>query len=154
MREPYNEHSYRYTIEIEDWVAEGNTIAPYYEYLGWTIDRAYNTKGAGIIYHANALIENANANPTQELLGGDALLNKKQLNRRRADRADRVAGELPIDEVDKDQAKTDQKLAEYETKISKDENKALDNMYKLSTVDEVMAFDVAGQNWNVWTPPI
>ena len=154
VRQPYNEHNYRYSGEIAAWEQSGNTIAPYYLYLGWSIGDAYWEKGKEITQYANALIEDANANPTQGSMGGDALLNKKQLNRRRADRADKLAGDINISPPDKEQAKTDQKLSEYETKISADENKASSNMMKLNTVDEVMAFDVPAENWNVWAPPV
>jgi len=146
-------YRYRYTDDVTEWLELGFTIEPFYPYYGISLERAYITKGNEIGVYSADLIEGAYANPVQGDVENPKVY-RTQLNRRRANNADKLAGELSLGQPDKDQAKTDQKLSEYEVKISNDENKALSNMHKLDTVDEVMMFDVPAQNWNIWTPPV
>lgn len=139
---------------IDEWIAEGNTISPYYEYYDWTIAQAQSVQISNINRYGNVLVETAYDNPTQELQDIDGHRYKDKVNIRSRNKSDKLAGEILLTQDEKDESKTDQKLAEYEVKIGDDSDKAITNMCKLSTVDEIMAFDIPSESWNVWIPPI
>lgn len=114
---------------------------------------AYAEKEAEIDAYGDALIDAAYASPAQGVVTNSGY-HKKVVNRRKSNRADKMAGDTTLSEAEKEESKMDEKLSEYETKITKDQDKAFANLYKLSGVDSIMSFDVAQQNWSTWTPPI
>ena len=103
--------------------------------------------------YAQNLIDSAYANPTQGVTA-DPQIHKEKMNIRRNQKADKLAGEIALTQAEKDEAKTDQKLSEYEYKIWDDADKAITNIDKLNTVQEIEDFDISTQSWNVWTPPV
>ena len=115
---------------------------------------AQTRKIAEIDNYADDLVADAYNNPVQgETI--DGIRYRKQVGTRTKNKSDKMAGEIALDQEEKDQSKTDQKLAEYEVKAGTDDaNKAVTNMYKLDLPSEVNAFDVAAESWTVWNPPI
>ena len=99
-----------------------------------------------------SLIDGAYANP-QVGVTNSSTRGRGKANSRRNDNSDKVASEIPLSQVDKDQAKLDQKISAYEIKIWKDSDKAISNMLKLNTAIEITNFDVSAENWTVWNPP-
>ena len=149
--QPYNEVRYRYTDQLNEWLALGNIITSYDQYYGRTIEQAQTDKSQECDGYGQSLIDAAHTNP-QIGVNVHAGANKRRTDSRRNDKADKQAGEIELDQAEKDQAKSDQKLSEYEGKIWKDSDKAITNMLKLSTATEIYEFVVPAQSWNVWTP--
>ena len=142
-----------HTAIIDEWIAEGNTIQDYDPYYAMTVEQAYQSKEIEINAYALLLIYNAYSEPVQGITANSEKY-KTKVQRRRTDRADKLAGEIVLTQEEKDEAKTDQKLSEYEVKITDDQEKAEINLHKLNTVAEIMSFDVEAESWNVWTPPV
>lgn len=141
-------------LVIDEWLADGNSIEPYNAFAGMTLDEAYNYMGNEIITYANNLVDSAFSNPTQTITDIDPSAQRRKINKRRNNRVDKQAGEIALTQAEKDMAKTDQKLSEYEVKIDDDKDKAITNMMKLNTVEEVSNFDITAQTWTVWSPPV
>ena len=147
------EHEGLYAQELADWVALGNTITPYDAYYHINLQEAYSNKEQEIITYGDALINGAYANPEQGVTVNFTLY-KSKVNRRKSNKADKLASEIVLTTEEKDEAKVDEKLSEYEVKISNDQDKAITNLYKLNTVTDIMTFDVQAENWNVWVAPV
>ena len=113
---------------------------------------AYAEKEAEIYAYGNILIDMAYANPVQGV-NTDPVFYKEKISRRKSNKADKLTGEIVLTQEEKDEAKTDEKLSEYEIKISNDQDKAISNLHKLTGVDNIMVFDIANENWNTWIPP-
>ena len=96
--------------------------------------------------YGEELIENAYANPKINIVV-DPIRYKKKVNRRKSNKSDKIAGEIVLSVEEKLESKSDEKLSEYETKITADQEKAEINLYKLSGVDNIMAFDLSLENW-------
>ena len=138
---------------IDEWIAEGNTIEAYNQYYEWTEQQAYETKEAEIDTYSDNLIANAYANPIQGITVNPDYY-KKKINRRKSNKSDKIASEIELTDDEKNEAKTDEKLSEYEVKITADQDKAITNLHKLGGVENIMSFNVEAESWNVWTPPI
>jgi len=103
--------------------------------------------------YADVLIEDAYSNPVQDIIS-DPIEHRNIISVRRNNKSDKIAGEIVLTQEEKDEAKTDQKLSEYEQKILTDSSKVKENIDKLNTVQEVIDFNISAENWNVWTPPV
>ena len=136
-------------VDPDDIVA--GVISEYDAYFGWDETQAYEAKESEIDSYGENLITDAYSNPIQGVTENPTRYRKK-VGRRKSNKADKIAGEIPLDSAEKDESKSDEKLSEYETKITADQDKATTNLHKLSGVSTIMNFDVPGQNWNVWTP--
>ena len=105
--------------------------------------------------HAQALIDKTFSNPTQSDVDINLKFHKKLVEARQNDKANRLAGgiSLGIDEID--QAKTDQKLSEYEVKCWEAYIKAIAEIDKKSTAAEVVAININNiTTWPEWSPPV
>ena len=143
-----------YDSLMQDFIDGGGVIEDYDPYFGWTLDRAVEVKKNESDDYAQALIDDANANPQVGVVI-DSSANKRRTESRRKDKADKQAGEIALDQEEKDQAKTDQKLSEYETKCWDESDKVHANIDKEDTVNDVMAIDVAtNTTWPIWEPPV
>lgn len=78
---------------------------------------------------------------------------KKDISIRTNNKLNKIVGEILLTQEEKDEAKLDQKLSEYEVKLSINKNKVLTNLYKLTGAGEINNFDVELENWESWTPP-
>lgn len=123
-----------------------------YVYADVPLEEAQVTKHKEINAYGWQLIYDANGNPTDGITMEPEENIKRSANRTK-DRANKLAGELTLKKSEKNEAKNDQKLSEYEGKVWADANKAIANMLKLDTTAEVSAFDVSAENWNVWIAP-
>lgn len=118
-----------------------------------TDTEAYAIKELGIDTYGDKLIENAYSNPVEGIIE-NPIFYRKKVSRRKSNKSDKISAEVSLKEVEKNEAKTDEKLSGYEVKISDDQDKAITNLYKLSGVDNIMSFDVAAENWTIWVPPV
>jgi len=123
-----------------------------YVYEDISLEDAQAKKTAEINTYADNLVYQANTNPIDGVTMR-AEDNIKKANTRRKDRLDKLASEKLLNEDEKNEAKTDQKLSEFEGKIWSDADKAISKMVKLDTTLEISNFDVSAQNWNVWVAP-
>ena len=123
-----------------------------YVYEDVTLEEAQLTKTNEINEYANGLILDANSNPTDGVTM-EASKNVNASTLRRKSRADKLSAEILLSEVEKNEAKNDQKLSEFEGKIGDDTDKAISNMMKLKTTIDVSLFDVSLENWNTWVAP-
>ena len=142
-------------VQTSDWLLANDNLIDYKtaaEIEAEDLLIAQTAKKIEINNHADALIENAYSNPTQTTTA-DPIIHRRDVEFRRNDKADKLAGEISLTQAEKDEAKIDQKLSEYEVKIYQDSDKAKTNMYKLNTSTEVNAFDVSAENWNLWISP-
>ena len=121
-------------------------------YADVTLEEAYSTKETEINAYAESLIHDANSNPSDGVTM-DADENIKRSVNRAKDRSNKMAFDKVLTETEKNEAKNDQKLSEYEGKIWDDSDKTILNMMKLDTVLEVSAFDVEAENFTTWIPP-
>jgi len=128
-----------------------------------TIDDAYinhdfdtevlNKKNESDAY-AQSLIDEAYANPQVGVVT-DTGTHKRRTETRRKDKADKQAGDIALDQAEKDQSKIDQKLSEYEGKCWDASDKVHDNIDKETIISGVVAIDVeTNTNWPVWSPPL
>ena len=139
--------------EIDAWIALGNAIAPFNPYQGMSIEQAYDRKENEIFLYAESLIRDAYSNPYDGITVNPVRYRLK-VNRRKANRADKLAGEITLTQTEKDAAKNSEKLSGYEVKITDDQDKAEINLHKLNAVIEIMSFDVVAESWTVWIPPV
>ena len=122
--------------------------------LDASLEVAKTEKYAEADIYAQNLIDDAYANPVQGS-SVDGVQYEKLVNSRRKDKADKLAGEIALDTAEKDEAKTDQKLSEYERKCQEANDKARTEIDKGDTADEVMAMDIPTiTTWPVWSPPV
>jgi len=141
--------------DIDAWLAEGNEIDPYDPYLGLTLEKAYATKEQETEDYAQSRIDDAYKTPQQGVSYSNPKFWERRQNSRRKDKADKQAGELPLDQAEIDTAKIDQKLSEFEGKTWADSDKVISNIHKKGTVEEVMVIDIETNiTWNTWEPPV
>ena len=136
------------------WVENEWVDYEYDPFRLYSIEESQQSKTNEIELYADNLVKNAYNNPTQSQTDIDGKRYKNKVNLRSKDKSNKVSGEVTLTQDEKDQSKTDQKLSEYELKIDNDTDKAISNMLKLNTVDEIKSFDVSAETWNVWTPPL
>lgn len=142
------------TKEIQAFFDAGGSIDPYDEYYGWTLERAVAVKTDESETYAQSLITEAYANPISGQTENPVTYNRR-VETRRKDKADKQAGDITLDQAEKDEAKSDQKLSEYEGKAWTSSDKVIKNIHKESTVNGVMGIDVQSSiTWPVWTPPV
>ena len=142
-----------YDTKLQTFLDGGGTIDPYDPYYGWTLEHAVKIKSNESEQYAQANIDQAYSEPTQGVIV-DGATHKRRTESRRKDKSDKQAGEIVLTEDEKNEAKTDQKLSEHETKCWDASDKVLKNIDKESTVVDVMAIDVAtNTNWPVWSAP-
>jgi len=134
---------------FQPWVVEALTQTQ----IDNNIKNARDSKTDEIYGYGNNLVKGAYTNPIQGVTK-DPNRYEITVAKRKSNKSDKMAGDISITQADKDVAKSDEKLSGYSVKIDADENKAIDNMLKLNTVQEIKAFDVASETWNVWTPPV
>ena len=140
--------------DVQEWIDAGNTITPFAEFYGWTLPQAQAAKTRESEQYAADLIHAANAHP-QQGLNVDPDLHRRRADARRKDKADKQAGELALDEDEKNQAKVDQKMSEYEGKCWAASDKAIKEIDKGDDVAEVMALEIPTiTTWPVWEPPL
>jgi len=136
-------------IYYQTWLVEPLSQQEIDDYIA----KAQKAKAQECDNYGQTLIDEANTHP-QESITTYSEANKRRTEARRRNKADKQAGNIALDELEKDQAKIDQKLSEYETKVWKDSDKAITNMMKLDTATEIYAFDVPAQNWTIWVSPV
>ena len=125
-----------------------------YPYKDWTLEQAKRIKVQECEQYAETLIENSKSNPTQGV-SVDPIMYSKRIKAREKDKANKLAGEIILTQEEKDQAKTDQKLSEYEVKCFDASDKAIKEVEKETTIDDIMAIDVITiTTWPVWVAPI
>ena len=116
------------------------------------LQRARDKKYLESEAHADSLISAAYANPTDGVTENPSTY-KKMVNARERDKANKVAGEITLDQTEKDVAKVDQKLSEYDGKTWIANDKCYTNIDKKDFVSEVEAIDILTiVVWPVWTP--
>ena len=104
--------------------------------------------------YAQDLIADAYDNPVQGTTV-DGVQYEKLVNSRRKDKADKLAGEIALDQAEKDEAKTDQKLSEYENKTQTANDKARTEINKGNAAAEVLAMDIPTiTTWPIWSAPV
>ena len=143
-------------VEISQWLIDNQdliTMKSEETKLAEALSASQHEKTLEIDIYAYELIDNAYSNPMQDVTV-NPIIYKNDMALRRNDKADKLAGEIALSVDEKLSSKTDQKLSEYEYKISQDRNKAVTNMLKLNTAVEVNAFDVSAENFNEWLPPV
>ena len=146
--------STHYDNDMQEFLDGGGTIAPYDPYYGWSLEQAVDIKKMESEQYAQELIDDAYTNP-QEGVITDGPTHKRRTESRRKDKADKQAGDVSLTQEEKDEAKIDQKLSEYETKCWDASDKVLANIDKEDTVENVMSIDVATNTlWPVWEPPV
>lgn len=134
---------------LVDWIGTGGIINPYEE----DIELTKESKVVSANSYAIGLIHNAYSNPI-EGVEVDATIQRNVMSLRRNNKANKLAGEIALTQAEKDESKVDQKLSEYELKVLADADKVIANINKLDTVEEVNAFDITVQNWNMWVAPL
>ena len=143
-----------YDKDVEEFLDGGGVIAPYDPYYGWTLEYAYSVKKNEADAYAQNLIDEAFANP-QIGITTDPDAHKRRTGSRRKDKADKQAGEIALTQEEKDEAKIDQKLSEYEIKCWDAADKVHGNVDKEDTVAGVMVIDVeTNTTWPIWEPPV
>jgi len=141
-------------VLVAEWEAAGNTVLPYDPYYGWTLEQAYEIKKNESDAYAQNLIDEAFTNPQIGVVT-DGNAHKRRTESRRKDKADKQAGEIALTQDEKDEAKVDQKLSEFETKAWDASDKVHGNIDKEDTVNDVMAIDVETNTiWPIWEPPV
>ena len=116
------------------------------------IVKAQEAKTTKCEAYAQTQIDNAYANPTNGVTD-TVEHSKRRVNARIKYMSAKVSGEVALTQLEKDQAKLDQKLSEHESKLWGDSDKAIANMMKLNTATEIYAFDISLETWTVWAPP-
>ena len=154
MAHPFNPRN-ELGREVQAWVDAGNSIGAYDEFYLYTVDSARETKKVESDAYAQALIDAAFENPQQGVTV-NKVNHRRQVETRRAGKADKSAGEIALSQAEKDEAKIDQKLSEYENKVWTDNDKVHTNIDAIvDNVSMIMAYDIStSTNWNVWTPPV
>ena len=138
----------------QGWIQDGATFREATANDRMTLAEAVANKYAEADAYAQGLIDDAYANPVQGVTV-DNVLHERIVNSRRKDKADKLAGEIALDQAEKDEAKTDQKLSEYERKCQEANDKARTNIDKGNDADEVMAMDIPTiTTWPEWSPPV
>ena len=138
----------------QGWIKDGTNFRPATADDTMTLAEAVAAKYSEADVYGQSLINAAYANPTQGA-NVDGELQKRIVGSRQKDRADKVAGEITLTQEEKDIAKTDQKLSEYETKVNDAIDKARAEIDKKDTAAEVMALDIPTiTTWPVWSPPV
>lgn len=119
-----------------------------------TVDEAKEIKYYEAEEYAESLISQAYANPTEGAVE-DAVRNSKRVKVRERDKANRIAGGITLTQDEKDQAKIDQKLSEYEVKCWAASDKAIEEINKGTDVYAIKALDISTlTTWPVWVPPV
>ena len=138
---------------IEEWVAEGNSILPYDEFYGVSLNEVKEIKYTEVYDYADGLIE------YQENLffpqGSKVSRNKERLQGRQNSRnTKKINGQplTPQEELDDD--KYDY-LMDWSDKVYDAADLAEDDVELLVDAASVQAYDVTAQpSWPVWSPPV
>lgn len=139
---------------LSKWNGAGWEDYTYNRFSTWTLEEAQASKYNESENYAQSLIDAAMANPQQGVTA-NAQIYKHRLNTRVQDKANKQAGDIVLTQAEKDQAKIDQKLSEYEGKCWDASDKAIKEIDKGTTVDEVMAIDIPTITvWPIWSPPV
>lgn len=115
---------------------------------------AINSKSQECEDYAENLIILSQTNPVLGL-NVDPIKYAKRVKSREKDKANKLAGEITLTQDEKDQAKTDQKLSEYEVKCWAASDKAIKEVNKGTDPELIMVLDVSTlTTWPIWTPPV
>jgi len=122
------------------------------------LDEAKIIKNNEIRVHADYLIREAYSNPREGIVS-DPDDHRNIMSVRRNNKSDKLAGEIALTQAEKDEAKTDQKLSEFEQKIINDRDDFIleTNDIEIDDPDPIIQVEniiVPALNWNTWTPPL
>lgn len=96
----------------------------------------------------------AESNPDSFTSYGNVYAGFERRINRQNNISNKKAGEIPLDQDEKEQAKIDQKLTEHHGKLYEAEDKGKKDVDKLNTAEEVMSFDPRTDiDWPEWRPP-
>ena len=137
---------------IDAWVAEGNKIRAFNKYKNWTIEQALAHKEEEIDDYADRLIRKAYKNPIEGKTV-NARRYERQVNRRKSNNIDKIVNGDTFTVEERNQARLDEKLSKYEIRIERKQDLAEENLNLLTTVKDIMKFDVKAQEWVDWVPP-
>ena len=122
------------------------------------LDTAKDIKNKEIRIYADTLITDAYSNP-QNGVTTDPTDHRNIMSVRRNNKSDKLAGEISLSQIEKDEAKIDQKLSEHEEKILINRDKFIldTNDIEIDDIDpiaQVEAIVVEDLLWTTWTPPL
>lgn len=118
------------------------------------IANAINTKTEECEDFAEALINVAKSNPSVGVTANPRLYTKR-IKARERNNNNKLSGEIILTQDEKDQAKTDQKLSEYEVKCWDASDKAVKEVNKGTDPALIKLLDVSTlTTWPVWSPPV